>query len=149
MVDYLKQDYPKIEPIPLFLRDNKDLNITYDKNTCNVSVKYCLYDKKKKRILKISESRALCQGLSKLSIHAEEMAIRDIIRLDSKNKCEIYIWKYGKGGEIKTKYCCKICTELLKKYKMEKRIFTFENGIKVSALTDNPEVSIGNMIRRN
>tara|TARA_Y100000389_G_scaffold186927_1_gene207803 strand:+ start:794 stop:1243 length:450 start_codon:yes stop_codon:yes gene_type:complete len=149
MVDYLKQDNPIIESIPLFLRDNKELNITYDRNTCNVSVKYCLYDKKKKRILKISESRALSQGLSKLSIHAEEMAIRDIIRLDPKNKCDIYIWKYGKGGEIKTKYCCKTCTDLLKKYKMGNRVYTFKNGVKVSALIDNPEVSIGNMIRKN
>ena len=148
MIYLIKQDL-KIEPIPLFLRDNSNLNITFDKTTCNVSVKYCIYDKKKKRILKIKESRALCQGLSKLSIHAEEMAIRDIIRLDPKNKCEIYIWKYGKGGEIKTKFCCKNCTDLLKKYKMDQRIFTFQNGKKIPALTDNPEISIGNMIRRN
>lgn len=147
MVDYLKGNNV-IEPLPLFLKDNSNLNISYDKKTCNVSVKYCLYDKKKKRILKISESRALCQRLSKLSIHAEELAIRDIIRLDPKNKCEIYIWRYNKEGKIKSTNCCKSCTELLKKYKMENRIYTFKNGVKVSALIDDPVVSIGNMIRK-
>ena len=146
MVDYLKGNNV-IEPLPLFLKDNSNLNIIYDKKTCNVSVKYCLYDKKKKRILKISENRPLCQRLSKLSIHAEELAIRDIIRLDPKNKCDIYIWRYGKTGDIKTSTCCKSCTKLANKYNFQNRIFTFKDNEIINAVIDNPSVSLGNMLR--
>ena len=107
------------------------------------------YDRKKKNIVKTGYCRANGYGSSKITCHAEELAIKYCRENDKKNKCDIYIWKYGKGGEIKTKYCCKTCTDLLKKYNMDRRIFTFENGMKVSALIDNPEVSFGNMIRRN
>ena len=136
-----------LEPIPLFLKDHSNLNISYDKRTCNVSVKYCLYDKKKKRILKISESRALCKGLSKLSIHAEELAIRDLKKYDPKNKCDIIIWRYNKEGKIKSTTCCINCCKLLKKHNLENRVYTFENGKKITAITDNPIHSIGNLIR--
>ena len=136
-----------LEPLPLFLKDHSNLNISYDKRTCNVSVKYCLYDKKKKRILKISESRALCKGLSKLSIHAEELAIRDLKKYDPKNKCDIIIWRYNKEGKIKSTNCCVNCCNLLKKHNLENRIYTFENGKKITAITDNPILSIGNLIR--
>jgi len=136
-----------IEELPLILKTNDSLKLYYDKGTCNVSVKYCLYERKKKRIIRLGESRPNGYGLSKISNHAEECAIRDLIKLDPKNKCDIYIWRYNKRGEIKTKYCCKSCTQLLKKYNLVNRIFTFVNGKGVNAILKNPEESLGNSIR--
>ena len=40
-----------IEPLPLVLKNNHTLNINVFKDTCNVCVRYCLYDRKKKRII--------------------------------------------------------------------------------------------------
>ena len=138
----------EVESLPLFLKHNDVLNVSYDKRTCNVSVKYCLYSRKKKWILKINESRANCKGSSKLSLHAEECAIKDLKKLDPKNKCDIYIWRYNKNGEIKPTTCCKSCTKLLKKYNYENRIYTFVDGKKTTAIVDNPIESIGNIIRK-
>ena len=63
------------------------------------------------------------------------------------NKCDIYIWRYNKRGEIKTKYSCKSCTKLLYKYNLESRIFTFMNGKRINAILKNPEESLGNSNR--
>ena len=38
-----------IESLPLVLKTNDTLNININKDTCNVSVRYCLYERKKKR----------------------------------------------------------------------------------------------------
>tara|TARA_B100001094_G_C17651733_1_gene540028 strand:- start:111 stop:542 length:432 start_codon:yes stop_codon:yes gene_type:complete len=137
-----------VEPLPLFLKDNNTLKVCFNSKTCNVAVKYCLYSRKKKRILKINESRANCKGNSKLSVHAEECAIKDLQKMDPKNKCDIYIWRYSKMGDIKPATCCKSCTKLLRKYNYDKRIFTFDNGEVKNAIVDDPVESIGNIIRK-
>ena len=138
--------YDEVESIPLFLKHNDVLNVAYDKRTCNIVCKILFIFKEEKRILKINESRANCKGSSKLIFYAEECAIKDLKKLDPKNKCDIYIWRYNKNGEIKPTTCCKSCTKLLKKYNYENRIYTFVNGKKTTAIVDNPIESIGNII---
>ena len=136
-----------IESLPLILKTNDKLNINIFTDTTNVCVRYCLYERKKKRIIKLSENRPNGYGSSKITYHAEECAIKDLINLDPKNKCDIYIWRYNKRGEIKTKYSCKSCTKLLNKYNLESRIFTFMNGKRINAILKNPEESLGNSNR--
>lgn len=136
-----------IEPLPLVLKTNDKLNIHVFSDTTNVCVRYCLYERKKKRIIKLSENRANGYGSSKITNHAEECAIKDLINLDPKNKCDIYIWRYSKRGEIKPIYCCKSCTKLLYKYNLECRTFTFSGGQRINAIVKNPVESIGNLIR--
>ena len=82
-----------IESLPLVLKNNDTLNIYINKDTCNVSVRYCLYERKKKRIIKLSENRPNGYGSSKITYHAEECAIKDLLNLDPKNKCDIYIYE--------------------------------------------------------
>ena len=136
-----------IEPLPLVLKTNDKLNIHVFSDTTNVCVRYCLYERKKKRIIKLSENRANGYGSSKITNHAEECAIKDLINLDPKNKCDIYIWRYGKTGDIKTSTCCKSCTKLANKYNYQNRIFTFKDDEIINAVVDNPSVSLGNMLR--
>ena len=76
------------------------------------------------------------------SIHAEELAIKYCLKYDKKNKYKIYIWKWGNGGNIKDKYCCRRCCLLLNKYKFTNKIFTFKNNKHIKAYTDNPSVSL-------
>ena len=137
-----------IEPLPLVLKTNDKLNIHVFSDTTNVCVRYCLYERKKKRIIKLSENRANGYGSSKITNHAEECAIKDLQKMDPKNKCDIYIWRYSKMGEIKPATCCKSCTKLLRKYNYDKRVFTFDNGEIKNAIVDNPVESIGNIIRK-
>jgi len=107
------------------------------------------YDRKKKRIVKVGESRPNCVGSSKLSIHAEERAIKECLKLKKNNKLNIYIWRYDKYGKIKNISCCKSCTNLANKYNFYKRIYTFKDGNIIPAIIDNPKTSLGNMIRNN
>ena len=105
------------------------------------------YDRKKKIIVKTGSCRPNGNGSSKISCHAEEQAIKYCRKFDHKNKYDIYIWRYGKDGDIKTTSCCKSCTKLANKYNYQNRIFTFENNNIISAVVDNPVVSLGNMLR--
>lgn len=105
------------------------------------------YDRKKKIIVKSGACRPNGNGSSKISSHAEELAIKYCRKYDKKNKYDIYIWRYGKSGDIKTTSCCKSCTKLATKYNFQNRIFTFEGDNIVNAVVDNPVVSLGNMLR--
>ena len=105
------------------------------------------YDRKKKIIVKSGACRPNGCGSSKISSHAEELAIKYCRQFDNKNKYDIYIWRYGRTGDIKTASCCKACTKLATKYNYQHRIFTFNEGNIVSAVVDNPVVSLGNMLR--
>lgn len=138
-----------LDNVPLQLKGSYNLPDYHDKSTCNVIVKYCLYNRKKKIILKVGESRANSKTLSKISIHAEERAIKDCLKYDPKNKCDIYIWKYGRGGNIKKKCVCASCEKLIKKYNFCNRVFTFEDGNIVSALDNKSVISLGNIIRNS
>ena len=105
------------------------------------------YDRKKKNIVKTGYCRANGYGSSKITCHAEELAIKYCRENDKKNKCDIYIWRYGKKGDIKTSTCCKSCTKLATKYNYQNRIFTFKDNEIINAIVDNPSVSLGNMLR--
>lgn len=137
----------ELETLPLYTRNNSNLlKNNFNKDTCSVEVRYLIYDRKRKCIIKTGESRPLSIKNKKISIHAEERALKDCLQLNSQNKCEIYIWKYSKKGEVKKKNVCLNCYNLLCKYNYENRIYTFDNGEIVSAI-DNPEISLGNMIK--
>ena len=73
-----------IEELPLILKTNDSLKLYYDKGTCNVSVKYCLYERKKKRIIRLGESRPNGYGLSKISTLKEmpDVVISDLADVD-------------------------------------------------------------------
>ena len=105
------------------------------------------YDRKRKIIVKDGACRANGHGSSKITSHAEEIAIKYCRQFDRKNKYDIYIWRYGKTGEIKTTTCCKSCTKLANKYNYQERIFTFDDENIINAIIDNPKISLGNMIR--
>ena len=105
------------------------------------------YDRKQKIIVKSGACRANGNTSSKITTHAEELAIKYCRQFDHKNKYDIYIWRYGKEGNIKTATCCKSCTKLAKKYNYHQRIFTFDGEETIDAVIDNPKISLGNMIR--
>ena len=88
------------------------------------------YDRKKKNIVKTGYCRANGHGSSKITCHAEELAI-----------------KYCRENDIKTSTCCKSCTKLATKYNYQNRIFTFKDNDIINAIVDNPSVSLGNMLR--
>lgn len=105
------------------------------------------YDRKQKIIVKNGACRANGYTSSKITIHAEELAIKYCRQFDKKNKYDIYIWRYGKEGNIKTTTCCKSCTKLANKYNFQNRIFTFKDGEVIDAIIENPSISLGNMLR--
>ena len=136
---------------PILFRNAKNnliKNIYHDKTTTNVSVRYIIYDPKKKTIIKIGESYALPQNSANISIHAEKIAIKTCLRIDPKNKYNIYIWRWTKDGKIKKKTCCKECTKFAQKLNFDHRIFTFDHDKIVSAIEDNPEISFGYSIKK-
>ena len=112
------------------------------------SIQY--YNEKKRNIVKFGASKPLVVGKSKISIHAEELAIKFCLSQKLDAKYTIYIWRWSKDGKLKPKYCCSSCTNLAKKYKFTDRIFTFDNGhIKNAIDLDNTYTTIGNIIRNN
>jgi len=105
------------------------------------------YDQKKKTILKKGSSRASGINSRKISTHAEENAINYFRKNKINKRCEIYIWRWGKEGNIKQANCCNACTKLANKYGFNNKIFTFDNGKKKNAIVENPEVSLGFKIK--
>ena len=59
----------------------------------------------------------------------------------------IYIWRYSKDGHIKKKECCNVCTKYLRKSNYYNRIYTFDNSDIVTAISDNPEISLNYKIK--
>ena len=43
---------------------------------------------------------------------------------------------------MKSTYCCRSCTQLVKKYGYENDIFTIHNSVKVPAIIENPSLSL-------
>ena len=58
----------------------------------------------------------------------------------------IYIWRYDSKMGIKPTYSCLKCTQLLKKYNITK-IYTFDKGNVISAISENPEISLAYKIK--
>lgn len=115
--------------------------------TCKVAVNYWIYDKRKRIVVHCGSSRPCGCNHHKTSIHAEQRAF-EYLRNHIKNKnLHIYIWKWGKCGDLKPAYCCISCKKLLMKYNYQDKIFTFENDKVISAITENPNLSLGYMIK--
>ena len=132
-----------IENPPLKIKHNYTFDKYHNPNSCNVSVIWCIYDKNKKRIINVGESRPCGLNHSQASIHAEEKAIKMFLNYKNKNqKYEIYVWRWSKIGQIKTKFCCNRCTKLIYKFNLQNRIFTFNNYKKCSAIINNPSLSL-------
>ena len=62
---------------------------------------------------------------------------------------EIYIWRYDSCGYIKSAFCCNACTMLVNKYKYNKKIFTFDSGNIVSAIVEDPQISLAWKIKHD
>ena len=137
---------PPIEEPPLNIRNNNySFDKLYELDSCNVSVIWIVYDRKRKVIVNMGLSRPCGINHRKASIHAEQKAI-EYCRGKSRNY-DIYIWRYSKGGKIKEKYCCTACTKLAQKYNFTNKIFTFVNGSRCSAVIDKPPLSLCYQIR--
>lgn len=135
-------EYPDI---PLKQYPKKIHNL-FSRDTCKVAVNYWVYDKRKRIVVHIGSSRACGCNHHKTSIHAEQRAIEYLRKHKNKN-LQIYIWRWSKCGEIKTTYCCVSCSQLIKKYGYSNNIFTFENGLCINALKENPELSLAYKIK--
>ena len=126
-----------LQCLPLSLKDSTNYNhISFSRIICGPAVNYCIYDKKRKTIVSIGTSRPCGINHIKASFHAEELAIKDLKKLNKKmNRYIIYIYRYSKIGLLKPVYCCESCSKLIKKYNLQDRIYTFnESLIIVSAM---------------
>jgi len=137
---------PILEDPPITIKNNNySFDRLYEFNSCNVSVIWIVYDKKRKIIVAMGLSRPCGKNHPKASIHAEQKAIQ-YCRGKSKNY-NIYIWRYSKSGKIKEKYCCTACTKLAQKYNFTNKIFTFVNGCRCNAVIDKPPLSLCYQLR--
>ena len=110
------------------------------------AVNYWIYDKKRKTIVDTGSSRACGSNHNKSSIHAEQKAI-EFCR-NSKNKnLQIFIWRWSRSGKMKSTYCCRSCTQLVKKYGYENNVFTYDDTNKITAIIDNPTLSLAYKIK--
>jgi len=136
-------EYPDI---PLKQYPKKSNNL-FSFQTCQVAVNYWIYDKRKRIVVHSGSSRACGCNHHKTSIHAEQRAL-EYLRKHKKNKnLQVYIWRWSKCGEIKSTYCCTSCSQLVHKYKYENDVFTFNNGKRVNAIIENPELSLAYKIK--
>lgn len=137
-----------LEEPPLILKNNGDsFNNLYDIKSCDVSVIWIVYDKKRRSILSKGSSRPCGLNHKKSSIHAEQMGFNYCLNYPNKPHLIIIIWRYSKGGKIKPKFSCNACTHLLKKYNFQDRVFTFENSSLCPAIIDNPPLSLNSIIK--
>lgn len=135
--------------LPIIFQGSKNSlvkNIYYSKENTSVSVRYIIYDPKKKCIIRLGENYPL-PSKTKFSIHAEKRAMRECIRIDKKRRFNIYIFRWQKNGDIRGISCCRECYNLAHKLNFQHRIFTFNNNKVVSALQDNPSTSLGYLIK--
>ena len=58
--------------------------------------------------------------------------LRKLIKCKKSKHYNIYIWRWGKCGNIKPKICCTRCTKMLNKYNYQDKIFTFDNNNIIS-----------------
>ena len=131
-----------LDELPLDLKNPFNFNKLYTRESCNVSVIWIVYDKNKKIILSKGVSRPCGFNHGKTSIHAEQQAINYCRRNNNKTKYVIYIWRYGKTGNVKPMYCCTQCTKMAKKYNYTNKIFTFNQDNICPAVIDDPPLSL-------
>ena len=130
-------EYPNIS-LKQYPRKKENL---FSHHNCAVAVNYWIYDKRKKTIIDSGSSRACGCNYHKASIHAEQKAI-EYLRHNPHKNLQVYIWRWSKTGEMKPTYCCISCSQLVKKYGYENDIFTIKDSIKVSAIIENPSLSL-------
>ena len=136
-------EYPDI-PLKQFPKESKNL---FAIETCKVAVNYWIYDKRKKTVVHTGSSRACGCNHHKTSIHAEQKALEYLRKHNKNRNLQIYIWKWDKCGDLKPAYCCISCKQLLHKYNYQDSIFTFENDTIITAIIENPSLSLGYMIK--
>ena len=109
------------------------------------------YDPKLKKIITFGGSRPCGHNHTKPSLHAEQIAINYCLKNDKRNRYKIFISRFDRYGNHKTTFCCHACTKVAKKYNMLDRIFTFsnENNEIISAISNNPEISLAYKIKHN
>ena len=101
------------------------------------------YDPKKDKIIKCGGSRPCGINHSRPSLHAEQIAINYCLKNDKLNRYKIFISRFDEKGNHQSAFCCHACTKVAKKYNMLNRIFTFENDKNISAIKENPRISLG------
>ena len=136
----------EIPPVKNSIRWYNSFDKLYHRNTTDVAVHYMIYDPSKNIVIKVGTSKPCGYDKKISSVHAEILALNYCKKCDKRNRYEIYIWKYSKSGNIKSKNSCKLCTDRLKNCNMAKRIFTFENNEKISSIVENPIYSVGYLI---
>ena len=137
---------------PHFLRyKNTEITDTiWDKGSYKVAVNYVIYDKKRHTIVNKGCSKVCGINNNKISIHAEENAIKSCLAKSKNNNCKRYIiiiWRFNCKKEMKPITCCRKCSKLVKKYNFQNKIFTIKNYKIIPALTENPSLSLGDKIR--
>ena len=136
-----------VDPLPLHLKHHKNISKCFCPEIIKVAVNYYIIDPKSKTLVSFGSSRPCGINYHKKSIHAEEFAINYCLKNDKRNRYHIYISRFTKGGNHKEKYCCLSCEKLVHKYNFENRIFTIKNNKIISALEENPEVSLAYKIK--
>ena len=138
---------PPLQTLPLRLKYEEDTSSIFSYSTCSLAVQYWVIHPNKRTILDYGCSRPCGHNHNKISIHAEQMAIQYCRTNDKRNRCKIFIGRYARDGHLKPMYSCHACSQLATKYDFQDRIFTLDKGKFVSAITDNPEVSLGHRIK--
>ena len=141
-------DAMNLEPPPLVTSTAFNFESLHSIESCAVAVVYCIYDKKRKTIVQKGTSRACGDNHKKISIHAEQICISYCRTKDTRNKYEIYIWRYSKHGKLKPVYCCGACCQIAKKYNYYDKIFTFENQ-EICPAVGSPYTTIGNILKNS
>tara|TARA_B100001094_G_scaffold181735_1_gene176103 strand:- start:2352 stop:2774 length:423 start_codon:yes stop_codon:yes gene_type:complete len=134
----------EIPPFPL--KTNVSFNTLHTIESCAVAVVYCIYDKKKKKIVSMGTSRACGENHNKISIHAEQKCIEYCRSNDKRHKYEFYIWRYTKDGRVKPVFCCGACIKLLEKFKYHNKIYTFEDN-QICPAIGRPYVTLGHQMK--
>ena len=136
-----------LEIPPLITKTNVNFENLHNIQSCSVAVIYCIYDKKRKTIVTKGTSRPCGENHSKISIHAEQKCISYCRTNDTRNKYEVYIWRYSKEGKVKPVFCCGACCNLAKKYNYYGKIFTFDDG-NICPAVGKPYLTIGHLIKK-
>ena len=137
-----------LEELPLQLKNNVELYNLFNHKICKVAVLWIIYDPYKKNIIYYGSSRPRGINYRKASTHAEIIAWNKLKKHSRSNKLEIYIWRWNTSGKYIPKYSCSSCTKYAYKYKFDKRLFTFENGNKISSIIENPPLCLSNTINK-
>ena len=139
---------PELEPLPVRLSNSVDISSVFCFKNLGVSVNYYIYHPKRKTIVKFGSSKPCGLNNRRSSIHAEQLAINYCMTHDKRQRYIIIITKFTKEGEHKSIKSCVSCTQLIRKYNFQNRIFTIDKDKNIiSALTKNPEICLAYKIK--